>query len=140
MSYDYDAATFAARNRNIVYEVVVSAIERAAAERGVTQKQISERIGRRPSQVSMWLSGPSNWTLDTVSDLLRGIGATMNYTVTFDSDQIRSNVYHSASAIPMSLVNTTSSVAFNPQTAITTSSGVLSSIITPAPGIVKYGR
>ena len=101
MNRHYDAAVFAARNRNVVYDEVIGAIEHAAKTRGVTRKQIAENIGRKPSQVSKWLSGPSNWTLDTVSDLLRGVGATMKYQVIFDEDQPRSNVFNSASAISL---------------------------------------
>jgi hypothetical protein len=88
----YELDLYAARNRERAYEAVVTAIEDATPS--VTKKEIAEAIGRKPPQISMMLSGPSNWTLDTVSDLLRPVHATMEYKVVYDADRPKSNVFN----------------------------------------------
>ncbi len=114
MAYDYQAALFAERNRNRVYDIVVAAIEEAAAQRGITRKEMAQKIGKHPAQVSMWLSGPSNWTLDTISDLLFSVDAEMDYSSVPFSERVNRNVHHPAGeparlSLPRSEVSTGSS-------------------------------
>lgn len=93
MNRPYTFALAAARNRNRVYEAVLKALECAASENNLTRKGIAEAMGRRASQVSTTLSGPSNWTLDTISDLLRAAEAEMEYSVIFDHERVKANEF-----------------------------------------------
>jgi hypothetical protein len=92
--YPYNLAVAAERNRLKVYEQVIKAVEIGSQHHCITRKDIAAKTGRSPALISAWLSGPSNWTLDTVSDLLRAVGATMEYRVVFDSDRLPENYYH----------------------------------------------
>ncbi|MCC8037047.1 MAG: helix-turn-helix domain-containing protein [Bacteroidales bacterium] len=38
-------------------------------DRGLTRKQLAEAVGRRPSEVTKWLSGQHNFTLRTIAML-----------------------------------------------------------------------
>jgi hypothetical protein len=92
--YPYEFAVSAERNRLNVYEQVIKAVEIGSQQQRINRKGIAEKTGRSPAQISAWLSGPSNWTLDTVSDLLRAVGATMEYKVVFDHERVAENYFH----------------------------------------------
>lgn len=85
---------FRQRQQNRLYDVVVGAVEEAAARDGVRKKDIANTLGVPPSQVTRWLSGPGNWTSDTTSDLLFSVGAELDFHVVRFCDRAKGNAYH----------------------------------------------
>lgn len=67
------------RNRNKAFESTIKALKDSVEKDGLTRKAIAERLGKDPAQITRLLSGPANWTLDTLSDLLFAAGAVMDY-------------------------------------------------------------
>lgn len=101
MTYNYDAALFAERNRNRVYDIVVKAVVANAKAKGMKRKEIADKIGRKQSHVTKLLSGPGNWTLDTISDLLFAVDAELDYEVVPFSKRAKSNVFHPMKSPPV---------------------------------------
>lgn len=70
-----DIHYFRQRFRNRVFGKLVSFFAEEAERSGVTKKEIANILGRDPSQITRWLSQPSNLTLETISDLLLALNA-----------------------------------------------------------------
>lgn len=90
---------FQQRQRNRLYEAVIKVVEDAARLDGVRRKDIAEKIGSNPSQISRWLSGPSNWTIDSISDVLWAAGGELNFDFVRFVDQAQQNRSHSINDI-----------------------------------------
>jgi len=60
---------------------VVAYFADQAERHGLTKSSIADRLGKDRSQISRWFSGPGNWGLDTVSDLLLAMGAEMDHEI-----------------------------------------------------------
>lgn len=71
---------FRQRYKNRVFQAV-AAFFAARAEGGLTKSELAARLGKDPAQVTRWFSGPGNWTLETVSDLLLAMNAEMSSEV-----------------------------------------------------------
>ncbi len=41
----------------------------AMEKHGISKKQLADMMGRRPSEITKWLSGDQNFTLDTLTEL-----------------------------------------------------------------------
>ena len=44
-------------------------IAEAMEKHGVSKKQLADMMGRRPSEITKWLSGDQNFTMDTLTEL-----------------------------------------------------------------------
>ena len=98
MSHIHDIAYYRQRTQNRVWEAVVHALERANAIDGTRKKDVAEFLGVPRSQVSRWLSGPSNWGIDTMSDLLLSAGAEMDFSPVRFEDRVPQNEHHDLNA------------------------------------------
>ena len=81
MTYPYDAALIAERNRARLYDVVIAALAAEGKAGRLSRDDLAQRLGKTRQEIDDTLSGPSDWTLDTVSDLLWAVGAELDVRV-----------------------------------------------------------
>lgn len=90
------------RNRMLVAAKIADAMRSC----GMNQKQLAQKMGKTKSEVSEWLSGDRNFTLDTLTE----IEHTLNVSLV-DTDSSRyaysKKVDKMATIIPMFFVQTT---------------------------------
>lgn len=55
-------------------ELVAQQIRTAMEAAGINRKQLAERTGRLPSDVTRWLSGEHNFTIDLLSEISEALG------------------------------------------------------------------
>lgn len=65
---------FRSRLRTRLYDMVVRKYSAKHKTGKISQRELAARIRRRPEVINRLLASPGNWTLDTISDLLLGIG------------------------------------------------------------------
>lgn len=78
---DREIFYFRQRHRNRVFQSVVAFFAQEAEKRSLTKSEIAEALGKDRSQITRWFSGPGNWELDTISDLLLAMGAEMDHQI-----------------------------------------------------------
>ena len=69
------------RQKNRIFQSVVAFFAERAERYGLTKSAIADSLGKDRAQVTRWLSGPGNWELDTISDLLLAMGAEMDHNI-----------------------------------------------------------
>jgi hypothetical protein len=68
------------RSRARFFDFLIERFERAH-ESGLNQAKLARRIRKTPDIISRWLAAPGNLTLDSITDLIAGIGAEeMNFS------------------------------------------------------------
>lgn len=66
----------------VKYEIELSfaisnKIDALMKERGLSKKQFADQIGKRPSEITRWLSGQHNFTLSTLAMLSAFFGQSI---------------------------------------------------------------
>ena len=72
---------FRKRQKNKVFQTILAYFVFLAKNDGLTKKELAKRLDKEQSQITRWFASPGNWTLDTISDLLFGMGAEMKYEI-----------------------------------------------------------
>lgn len=71
---------FRARNKYRVFSLVMQELDKS----GISQAELARRLGKGADQISRYLAGPGNWTLDTLSDFLFAIsGAEVEHRIVY---------------------------------------------------------
>lgn len=70
-----DVSYYRKRYQNRFFAKLVAFINEEAQRDKITKKDMADRLGKDPGQLSRLLNHPSNLTLDTVSDLLLALDA-----------------------------------------------------------------
>ncbi len=65
---------FRERLRHRLHATILEAFTTRARERGLKQKDLAARIHKSNVQINRWFSTTSNLTLDSLSDLMIGLG------------------------------------------------------------------
>lgn len=81
-------AYFRQRLRNRLYGLVLTEFLKQESEDKVTKAKIARRTRRtNPAQITRWLAAPSNWTIDTISDLMVAMGTEPGLSIVRLVDQ-----------------------------------------------------
>lgn len=68
-------------------------------ERGLTKAEIARRLGKKPEQITRWLTAPGNLSLDTISDLLLAMNQELLAQTKTISLVLTDNRFHELSKI-----------------------------------------
>lgn len=74
------------RTRNRM--LIALKIETAIREKGLSQKQFASLMGKSESEISDWLSGNRNFTVDTLTDISRELGISLLNTHLYGTLQV----------------------------------------------------
>ena len=71
-------AYYRRRLQNRFHRLILAAFREQQKRHGLNQKQLAQKIDKDKSKVNRWLGIPSNLTLETISDLLLGLGVDLD--------------------------------------------------------------
>jgi hypothetical protein len=67
-------AYFQTRLATNIHQALLKLFCKLESDRSFTRRELADRIGRKPEQITRWFSYPGNLTLGTVSDICVGMG------------------------------------------------------------------
>lgn len=67
-------AYFRARLSNKIHSLVLSEFSKQESIGVISKASLARRVGKKPEQITRWLGSSGNWTIETLSDLLLGMG------------------------------------------------------------------
>ncbi len=94
-----DKTYFRATTRRRAYEIVLEKFKDRVDEERFTRADLARKLGANRAQVTRWLASPSNWTLDTFSDLLLALSCTVRMTAEEIDSHKRGNYAHPFSTV-----------------------------------------
>ena len=56
---------------------IATRIDEVLKRKGLTQRELAKRLGKRESEVSKWLTGRHNFTTNTIARISLALGATI---------------------------------------------------------------
>ncbi len=62
------------RHRVDLLFLIVDRIQSILQERGLKQKDLAEMLGKKESEISKWMRGTHNFTIDTISSIENVLG------------------------------------------------------------------
>lgn len=89
-----DVAYYRQRQKNLVLSALLDFFVEEVDRSGITRKDWAAAVGKDPAQLTRWLTSPSNFELDTLSDLLLPLGAEMEHRIVRFADRPRANSLH----------------------------------------------
>jgi transcriptional regulator with XRE-family HTH domain len=82
------------RMKNRIFTAIASFFATEAECHRITKREIANRLGCDPAQITRWLSAPSNMTLDTISDLLVALKAEADVQIVSFEAKAKPNYVH----------------------------------------------
>jgi hypothetical protein len=92
-------AYFRQRFRNKLHAMVLTEFAYLEKAGELTKAELARRIGKKPEQITRWLMAPGNWTMDTVSDLLLGMGTEPHIEASYFDAARSASVQSTAAAL-----------------------------------------
>ena len=65
---------FRARLTNKIHSLIVSEFSKQESLGVISRACLAKRVGKKPEQITRWIGSSGNWTIETLSDLLLGMG------------------------------------------------------------------